>query len=58
MFCPFFVNDTARDNVCKGGAFLGEEVVQTTPEEVPTAVLDPHIDLNAIRIFLMRMDGW
>ena len=52
------MNDTAIDNICKGGAFLGEEVVQTTPEEVPTAVLDPHIDLNAIRIFLMRMDGW
>ena len=29
MFCPFFVNGTAIDNVCKGGVLLGEEVLQT-----------------------------
>ena len=39
------------------GMLLGQESVETIPENIPSASLDPHVDINIVRKYFDG-DGW
>ena len=54
----FFVEEKDIEEVFRvSGMLLGQKSVETIPENIPSAALDSHIDVNIIRKFSDR-DGW
>ena len=54
----FFVEEKDIEEVFRvSGMLLGQESVETIPENIPSAALDSHVDVNIIRKFFDG-DGW
>ena len=54
----WFVDETSVNTVLNNtGILLGEESVETIPENIPSSVKDKHVDINGIRSFF-DSDGW
>ena len=52
----WFIEENIMEMAIKslGKYFIEEEVVETRPESVPTAVLDEHVNVHLIRKFFFQ----
>ena len=53
----FFVDENTISNAFNTQTLIGEELVEVVPENIPSAILDKHVDINTIQKFF-TIDGW